>query len=370
MEHAGFPLEFLILVGATTIVATFCHYLRLPTIVGFIVAGMVVGPFGTGLVGSTPASRQITELGVIFLMFTIGLEFSFAKLRQLRSSFLGLGLPQVIGTLVLAALIIKYSLNFPWSKSIFLGCLVSLSSTAIVMKLLQDARETAAPYGTTTIGILLCQDLAVIPMMLALPLLTEVQRVNVPFSWNVVGAWTFKLASVSTLLFLGGKYVVPFFLERVTKTKSRELFFFAMLLLCFGVAFAMEYTGFSLAFGAFIAGLMIAESPYGRQATADIVPLRDNFLGLFFASVGMMVDLKFMAMKFHWILLTMIALLILKSGLIFVIGRLMRFPVTTALITGLLIFQVGEFSFILADLGAKGGLFVAEPAVTFARALE
>jgi CPA2 family monovalent cation:H+ antiporter-2 len=357
MNHSELFPQLLILIGSTTLVATFFHYLKIPTIIGFILAGILIGPYGLGLVNSVPGAESLIDIGVIFLMFTIGIEFSFRRLKRMKKPFFGLGMIQVIGTLLISSIIIKYAMGFEWSKAIFVGACISLSSTAIVLKLLQDARETSAPYGVTTIGILLCQDLAVIPIMLCLPLLVAVQSVSTPITWATVQFMILKLAGLLVLLVISARYIVPMIMERIIRTRSRELFFFAMLLLCFGSAFAMDKIGLSLSFGAFLAGLMIAESPYGQQATSDIVPLRDNFLGLFFASIGMLVDVRFLFMKFHWIMLFVVSLFIIKSGLVYVAGRVLRYPPSIALITGLMVFQVGEFSFILADYGVKSNVF-------------
>jgi CPA2 family monovalent cation:H+ antiporter-2 len=356
-EHSAFFLQVLTLVGTTTIVATVFHSLRLPTIVGFIASGVIIGPYGLGLVSSIPGAELLSEIGVIFLMFTIGLEFSISKLKQFRKPFLGLGLAQVLGTILLTFLIFYFAVGAPWQKSLFFGYLLSLSSTAIVVKLLQDSRESESPYGVASIGVLLCQDLAVIPMMLSLPLLVAAHSVDLGLlgSEHILG-WSIKFAVVVVGLVIGGRYVFPFLLERVAKTRSRELFFSAVLLLCFSVAFALEKVGLSLSFGAFIAGLMIAESTYGRQATSDIIPMRDNFLGLFFASVGMLVDPQFVLLKLHWIVLIVISVLIIKSGIVFAMARLLRYPATTALISGLTVFQLGEFSFILSNTGKTLGL--------------
>ena len=204
--------QLMIVVGASTIFATVFHYLKQPTIVGFILAGIIVGPYGTGLVKSLPGAHLLSEIGVIFLLFTIGLEFSFRRLSHLKKAFFGLGVTQVLVTLVLVALIF-FLFGWSWQQAIFFGCLVSLSSTAIVMKLLQESREAAAPYGTTTLSILLSQDLAVIPMMLALPLLAVGQQFTTGMAGSGIMIWGLKFAGVSSALFVGAKWVIPFFLE-------------------------------------------------------------------------------------------------------------------------------------------------------------
>jgi len=354
MHGSSFFLELLILIGSATFVATVFHALKLPTIIGFIVAGIVIGPFGIGWVSSVPGAETLSEIGIIFLMFTIGLEFSLSQLKDLKRHFLGLGGSQVVITLTLTAVLCRYVLNLSWMQGFFIGCLVSLSSTAIIMKLLQDRRESASPHGNAIVGVLLFQDLAVIPMMMLLSLIGTAGHTDSPSIWNY---WLLlKLLGAGVFLFFAGHYLIPKALHRVAKTGSRELFFFAVLLLCLGISYLMEQVGLSLSFGAFLAGLLIAESPYGRQAMSDILPLRDNFLGLFFASVGMLVNTRFVAMNIGTILSWVLALALIKIAVVYLLARFWRYPHSVALIVALSIFQIGEFSFVMAKMGHGYGL--------------
>ncbi|WP_141734827.1 monovalent cation:proton antiporter-2 (CPA2) family protein [Oligoflexus tunisiensis] len=354
MHGSSFLLELLILIGSATLVATVFHALRLPTIIGFIVAGMIIGPFGIGWVSSVPGAEALSEIGIIFLMFTIGLEFSLSQLKDLRRHFLGLGGSQVLITLTLTALLCHSVLDLPWMKSFFIGCLLSLSSTAIIMKLLQDSRESASPHGNAIVGVLLFQDLAVIPMMMLLSLVGTIHHPDSTTEWNV--QLLLKLLGAGIFLFFAGHYLIPKALHRVAKTSSRELFFFAVLLLCLGVSYLMERVGLSLSFGAFLAGLLIAESPYGRQAMSDILPLRDNFLGLFFASVGMLVNNRFVITHLGTVISWVLALALIKIGVVYLLARFWRYTHSVALIVSLSLFQIGEFSFILAKMGHDYGL--------------
>ncbi len=354
MHGSSFLLELLILIGSATLVATVFHALKLPTIIGFIVAGVIIGPFGIGWVSSVPGAETLSEIGIIFLMFTIGLEFSLSQLKDLKRHFLGLGGCQVVITLTLTAVLCRLFLDLSWMQGFFIGCLVSLSSTAIIMKLLQDSRESASPHGNAIVGVLLFQDLAVIPMMMLLSLVGVAGKMDSPSIWNY--QLLLKLIGAGVFLFFAGHYLIPKALHRVAKTSSRELFFFAVLLLCLGISYLMEQVGLSLSFGAFLAGLLIAESPYGRQAMSDILPLRDNFLGLFFASVGMLVDIQFVAAHLGTILSWVIALALIKIGLVYLMARFWRYPHSVALIVALSIFQIGEFSFVLAKMGHGYGL--------------
>jgi CPA2 family monovalent cation:H+ antiporter-2 len=352
--HGSFLLELLILIGSATFVATVFHALKLPTIIGFIVAGMIIGPFGIGWVGSVPGAETLSEIGIIFLMFTIGLEFSLSQLKDLKRHFLGLGGSQVLVTLSLTAILCHFAFDISWMQSFFIGCLVSLSSTAIIIKLLQDSRETASPHGNAIVGVLLFQDLAVIPMMMLLSLVGLAGKADSTTIWDL--KLLMKLLGAGVFLFFAGHYLIPKALHRVAKTGSRELFFFAVLLLCLGISYLMQQVGLSLSFGAFLAGLLIAESPYGRQAMSDILPLRDNFLGLFFASVGMLVNTSFVLSHIGTVISWVLALAFIKIAVVYVLARAWRYTHSVAIIVALSIFQIGEFSFVLAKMGHDYGL--------------
>ncbi len=349
--------QFLILIGAATAVATLFHYVKLPTIIGFIAAGALVGPYGLGLVSSVPGAKQLSEIGVLFLMFSIGLEFSLRRIRDLKKALLGLGVGQVILTSFLFGVISLVLFKMPPVHALFVGFLISLSSTAIVMKLMHEARDLETPYGNATVGTLIFQDLAFIPVMLALPLLggSGIESVSL-FSQQRLEIWALKFIVLTGGLFLAGKYVIPFAFEKIIKTRSKELFFFALILLCFGVAVAMGRWGGSYSLGAFVAGVIIAESSYAKQAIADVLPMRDNFLGLFFTSIGMLIDLNFFITHAHWILLFLLLVMTVKSGAIYGVARFLRYPVSIALVTGLILSQVGEFSFVLAEMGRQIGV--------------
>jgi CPA2 family monovalent cation:H+ antiporter-2 len=349
-------VQLLIVLGSVTVVTTLCHYLKLPTIVGFIAAGITVGPSGLGLVASLPNADAIAEVAIVFLMFTIGLEFSFRKLFELRREFLRLGLAQVALTVAAVALIAASVFGMSWGEATFCGFLMALSSTALVMKLLGDARDLETPYGKNAVSILLFQDLAVIPMMLALPFLAGRAGTLEALAPAQLGASAGTMLSLLLGLWLISRYVVPFVLARVVATRSREVFFFCVLFFCLGTAYAFRMSGLSLALGAFAAGLMISEGPYDRQVTADILPLRDNFLGLFFASVGMLLDLRFLGAHALAVIGIGLGLFLVKTGVVASVALLNRLPLTIAQIMGLILAQVGEFSFILATRGHDLGL--------------
>lgn len=359
MAHT-FLFNLLIILGSATLVATIFHAFKVPTIVAFLAAGVLIGPNGLALVSTLPEAQSVAELGIIFLLFTLGLEFSFRRLKELRRPFLGLGLPQVVFTNLLASLTIHYGLHVPWSKAIFFGGLVALSSTATVLKMLQEDRALATPYGENSIGILLFQDIAVIPMILALPAFHAKGLDFTALSLEPAGTWLVQTLAFVLLVWITSRVFIPFLLNRVVHTKSRELFFFSIIFILFGIATLFEALGLSLSLGAFVAGVLISESPYGKQATSDLGFLRDNFLSLFFISIGMLLDIRFLASHILEVLSLVGLLIFLKSGLIYLLGRIHRYPHNISLFSALMLFQVGEFSFILAESGMSLGLFTPD----------
>ncbi len=356
MVESQFFIQLLILLGSITVITTLCNLLKLPTIVGFIITGVTIGPFGLGLVPSVPNAEFVAEMAVVFLMFTIGLEFSLKTIISLKREFIRTGLLQVALTIGVIAFAASKIGNFPVEKGVFLGFLIALSSTALVMKLLQDARDLESPYGKSALSILLSQDLVVIPMMLVLPLLAGTNPSEADFSIGTLVKLTGQIIGLVASLWLTSRYLLPLILDQVVATKSREVFFFAIIFFCLGIGYIFQGAGLSLSLGAFAAGLMLAEGPYGRQVTADIVPLRDNFLGIFFASIGMMLDLKFLATHSLEMLALGSSLFLIKALIIFIVAKINRHSNSVSLILGLILAQVGEFSFILAHRGLKLGL--------------
>lgn len=353
--NADLGLSFLTLLSAAVGCATICYYLKLPTILGFILSGIAVGPSGLQIFDTLPEAQVMTEIAITLLLFTIGLEFSFTKLRRLKSYFLGLGCGQVVLSALLIGCAFFAFTDFPFSKSFFIGCIFSLSSTAIVMKILQERRETTSPYGTASIAVLLTQDLAVIPMMLALPLIATGSAGTMASTEELAMGFV-RFGGVLAAIFLASKWLFPFIMERVIRTGARELVFFATLILCFGVALAIHHVGFPLSLGAFLAGLMISESHFGRQAASLVVPVRDTLLGLVFASVGMLLDIGEMMAHLGQVAGLTISVVIVKSLVIYGLCRMISIPHRTAIKTAALLFQVGEFSFILAETSFSEGL--------------
>lgn len=351
-------LSTVIIIGLLSISALICQQLKLPGIVGFIIAGVVIGPDGIGFIDSMPGANLIAELAVIFLLFTIGLELSFQTLKKNWKLIISSGLGQVVLTALFFAALCHWVLNLNWLQSSLWGCLIALSSSAIVMKLLIDNREVSSSYGAAATGMLLSQDILVIPMTLGIALLTagKVADQGFSFSYDKLLLWGGQFIAVCVALYVSAKFIVPFVLEKVVRTKIRELFFFAILLLCLGFALIFEKLNLSLALGAFLSGLVISESHFGKQATSEIILLRDSFLALFFVSTGMLLDLHFVAKNVAWILLFTLLTITGKVLIGTVVAWLARVPIKSAIICGLFIAQIGELSFVLAELGLENKL--------------
>jgi CPA2 family monovalent cation:H+ antiporter-2 len=342
--------DLVVILAAALVVVLLLGRLRLPTIAGFIVAGALLGPSGFGWVKDAGEIEQLAEIGVVLLLFTIGLEFSISELRRLRRVLIvGGGLQVGLTTLVVTALATLGGLTV--ARGIFFGFVVALSSTAIVLKGLAERGETDAPHGRLVVGVLLFQDLCVVPMILVAPLVAGDSGVLGPLVRVVLtGA-----AVIAVTLFLA-RQVVPRVLHLVAATGSRDVFILAVVLMCAGIAWLTSFVGLSLALGAFLAGTILADSDYGHQAFADVLPLREIFTSLFFVSMGLLLDLRVVADSPGPVLTLAGAVLAGKAVLAALAGLAARFPLQVALLGGLALSQVGEFSFVLARVGRPLGL--------------
>lgn len=325
--------------------------IKVPTIVGFFLTGILAGPGGLGLVNAVNEVQILAEIGVIFLLFTIGIEFSLEKFAQLkRSVFLG-GSLQVFLTFS-AVFFIAYFLGISMGESIFIGFLISLSSTAIVLKLLQDKDELDSPHGRTALGILIFQDIAVIPMILISPLLVGATgNLNTP-------AIIFILEIIGIILFtiLGAKWIIPWALYQIARLQNRELFILVVIAICMSVTWLTTVVGLSPALGAFLAGLIVSNSEYSHQALGSILPFRDVFLSFFFISIGMLLNVSFFIQYIIIIILIVIGVLILKSLIASMVTAILGFSFRIIVLVGLILSQIGEFSFILAVTGIQYNL--------------
>ena len=337
----------LILLAAAVMVVILFRLFKLPAMLGYLLVGIVIGPHGLGMIPDTEGTRNLAEIGVVFLMFSIGLEFSLAKLTTMRRIVFGLGAAQVVLTLavVVAAMALA---GIEWRTGIVLGGAVAMSSTAIVSKMLADKLELNSLHGRQVIGILLFQDLAVVPLLILIPALAGAPGdMAVGLSLALAKA----VVVLAILLFFGQRPMRQWF-HVVATQKSPELFVLNVLLITLGLAFITQLAGLSLVLGAFIAGMLISETEYRYQVEDDIKPFRDVLLGLFFVTIGMKLNVALVYEHLAWVGLVLALLIVLKALLIAGLSRLFGSDSGAALRTGLDLAQGGEFGFVLLSLAA------------------
>jgi monovalent cation:H+ antiporter-2, CPA2 family len=323
----------------------------LPSIIGFLITGVLIGPYGFSLVNAVEEVEILSEIGVILLVFVIGMELSIKQLISIKKTvFIG-GSFQV-GVTVLVAAFVYYYIGNSWIEAVFVGFLFSLSSTAIVLKTLQDRQEISSAHARNALAILIFQDIIVVPMMLITPLMAG-ESSNI---WLSISSLVIKTLIVLIITFVSARYIVPKLMHAVAKTNSKELFLLVTITLCFAVAFLTSEAGLSLALGAFIAGLIVSESEYSHQATSIILPFRELFTCFFFVSVGMLLDLSFFIKHIWVILLLVFVVFIVKSIIASLAVAILKYPPRTIILTGLSLFQVGEFAFILSKVGIDNQL--------------
>lgn len=353
MEVPAVLQELGVVLGVAVVVVLALSHLRLPTIAGLLAAGALIGPGGLGLVHDAARITVLAEIGVVLLLFSIGLEFSLARLKRLwRVLLLGGGLQ--VGLTTLGVLAGALALGVPVARGVFFGFLVALSSTAIVLRALTDRHEVDAPHGRLIIGALIFQDLCVVPMMLVIPLLAG-QRGGAGALLGVL-AKAVLLVLATVLL---GRTVVPRLLKDVAATRRREVFILAVLGICVGIAWLSSLAGLSLALGAFLAGIALADGDYGHQALADVLPLRETLSSFFFISMGMLMDVRVLMERPLLVAALVVGVVVLKALVGAVSAMVMHFPPWVAVLAGLGLAQIGEFSFVLAHAGLQAGLLSA-----------
>ncbi|MCX8520796.1 MAG: cation:proton antiporter, partial [Rhodoferax sp.] len=336
-----------------------CRLLRLPPMLGYLCVGMVIGPHALALSQNVEAVQHLGEMGVVFLMFVIGLEFNLQKLRSMRRHVFGLGLLQVALTLLLGTLaLLLLAWLWPdlwdmgWRSALSLGAALTMSSTAIVVKLLVDRLEMDAEHGRRIMGVLLFQDLAVVPLLVLVPALAAPAQ-NL---WYALALAAVKATLLITVLLVGGQHVMRRWLTLVAQRKSNELFVLNLLLIALGLAWLTEQAGLSLALGAFIAGMLISETEFKHQVETDIRPFHDVLLGLFFIGIGMLLDWRMVLQNAPLVLLLALLPPLFKMLLITGIARALGNATGVALRTGLYLGQAGEFGFVLLALAGDNQL--------------
>lgn len=343
--------DIVIILGLAVLIILLFQKIKVPSILGFLVTGLIAGPYGLSLIQARHEVELLSEIGIIFLLFVIGIEFSLKGLSSIKKTILIGGFFQVGGTILITALVCNF-MGLSWKESVFIGFLFSLSSTAIVLNILQSRGEITAPHGRIAVAILIFQDIIVVPMILITPIIAGQSDNAVESILILVG----KVVGIIGVIILLARYLVPYILQQVVRTRRQELFILATIVLCFATAWLTSAVGLSLALGAFFAGLIISESDYSHQATANILPFREIFISFFFVSIGMLLNINFLLQHIYEILLFTVIVIVAKSTVVGIAVILLRYPVRTVLLTAFSLFQVGEFAFILSKTGIEYSL--------------
>ncbi|MES9849344.1 MAG: monovalent cation:proton antiporter-2 (CPA2) family protein, partial [Candidatus Thiodiazotropha sp.] len=346
----------LILLAVAVLTVTLFKRFHLPPILGYLIVGILVGPFGTGVIASNEETRFLAEFGVVFLLFAIGLEFSLPQMIAMKGAVFGLGGSQVLITGIVAGGI-AWLLGLELAAAFVVGAILALSSTAIVIKQLSEQVELNTAHGRVGVSILLFQDLAVIPLLVVIPILVSdaEQGLLIPLSWALI-----KAAVVFAVIMAIGHWALRPLFHEIARARSAELFTLTVLLVSLAAAWLTHEAGLSLALGAFLAGMMLGETEYRHQIEADIRPFQDVLLGLFFITVGMRVDLLSLLPHLQWVFLIAAALIAVKAVIILLLVRQTKQSSATSFRSGLLLAQGGEFGFVLLDLSLQSSLIPGE----------
>lgn len=346
----GIPIlgELMVVLAVSLVVVYAFQLVRLPTIVGFLLSGMLVGPGGLGLAHKKESIEILAEIGVALLLFTVGLEFSLRDLLRMRLMVFGGGAGQLLLTIAAAALLLAVPAALAPGPAVFMGALLALSSTAIVLRILGERAESGTLHGRSMLAILIFQDLAVVPLILLVPMLSGELR-----GWQAV-AWPLgKAVLVVVGMLLVATWAVPWLLRRIVRVRSRELFTLATLAIALGAAYLTSLAELSLALGAFMAGMVVSESEYAHQMLSEIAPMRDAFNTLFFVSIGMLMTPAVVVQEPLLVVGLVLGSILLKAGVAALVALACGLGLRVALLVGLGLAQVGEFSFVLAQEGLR-----------------
>mgnify|MGYP001108267647 CR=1 FL=1 len=352
MEESRLILDLTISFAAALGGGLIARLLKQPALIGYLVAGIVIGPYVLGLVQSTENIQILATIGVVLLLFTLGIEFSFHELKRIRNVAIFGGIGQIVVTTALGVIVATFLLEQSLREAVIFGFLIALSSTMAVVGMLVDRGEANSVHGRVMIGILLLQDIAAAFAMFILPALAAANG-NLA---SALGVAFLKAGGFIALVLAAGIWIVPRLLRRVALRQSRELFIISTAALCLGSAFAAYYFGLSAALGAFAIGLMVGQSDFAHQALGDMVPLRDLFSALFFVSIGMLIDLPFLAANIDSLLMLVVAVILAKFAVCSGIARVFGYRGKTVPLVGAGMIQVGEFSFVLAELCLGAGV--------------
>lgn len=351
MDEIPLISEFFVIFAFSIVVILLCFRMKIPAVVGLLLTGVISGPYGFGVVHKVEDVQTMANIGIILLLFTVGMEVSLKKIWEIKRLFFAGGALQTVFTIVAGFLLGKL-FGGSSGASIFLGCLLALSSTAVVLRMLVQKGESDTPHGRSTIAILIFQDFCAVPMMLIIPFLAgENLELNGALFLSAI-----KGIAIIAIVFIAACLVVPRFLYHVARTRIRELFLFTLISICLGVAWVSQLAGLSLSLGAFLAGLIISQSDFSNEAISDIAPFQDLFTSLFFISIGMLLNVGYVIA--HPVLILSLALIVIliKAVAATFAGMGAGLPVRTAAWMGLSLAQISEFSFVLAKSGADHGL--------------
>ncbi|MBX2842403.1 MAG: cation:proton antiporter [Flammeovirgaceae bacterium] len=348
--------DLTIILGISVFVILILHRLKLPTIIGFLISGIICGPHTLHLINTETEVEALAEIGIVLLLFTIGLEFSLSSLMRIKKAVFVGGALQLLLTIGAFAWLAYYVSYDYWPIAVFIGFLFSVSSSAIVLKVLQNNGDIKKEYGKLVLAILIFQDIAVVPMILTAPLLMGMSE----DLFLDLGILALKVAGVILFLFVSSKYIVPKLLFQITKTKSKDLFIISIFVICFAIAWLTSYSGLSLALGAFLAGLIISESRYGYEAAGIILPFKEIFTSIFFVSVGMMLDVTFLIENFFYVAMFTIITMVIKAITGGLAAAALRVSLHVVFMTAINVCQIGEFSFVLMKTGNEIGLLPIE----------
>ena len=345
-------ISIVILLGVALVGGMIAHRLRQPVILGYLVVGVAMGPHALGLVSDLVLIEAVATMGVALLMFTLGLEISISQLRQVGKVGLWGGIAQILVTFALGFVVGSTLLNWSLAQAVLLGLVISLSSTMVCLKILMERGELDSVHGRIMIAILILQDVSVVLMLIVMPLLGGTLE-NLPLALAIAVG---KAALLVGIAIVSGLWVLPWLMGRVAGVRSRELFLLTVLVLCLGAAAGTYIFGLSVVFGAFAIGLVLRETRFAHQALAEITPLRDIFATLFFISLGMLISPRFILDHWASVAGLVAIIIVIKFLVVFGIVRFFGFSGRIALLAGVGLFQIGEFSFILAQGGLNTGI--------------
>ena len=351
VDGLNFFSQLIIILGFSIPVIYVFNKIKLPSIIGFLITGIIIGPFGLRLIDDTAGIQFLAEIGVAFLLFTIGIEIQLSRFLKHLSEILLTGGLQILCTFIMGVCI-GLAMQLSVSQSIFIGFILAHSSSALVLKILKDRSDEDAPQGRISIGVILLQDVMVVPMMLLIPFLAgESGPDALMIIWKLL-----KSILIIVIILVAARYVIPIVLEKLVNMNMRDVLVISSVVITMGIAWITQSLGLSLAIGAFLAGLALSDTDFTHQIISDINPFRDVFLSVFFVSFGMILNLDFLREHTGYILLTSLVIIVIKAAIVFGLVKLQKYPLRVALISGVLLSQIGEFSFVLASQGFKSSI--------------